>query len=69
VTFAVPVGWRPPARGVAAVGLFGMIVLGMVAAWISPDRLIDAAEGLMHMVRELGARGAVVFGSCRFWWR
>jgi uncharacterized membrane protein YdjX (TVP38/TMEM64 family) len=38
-----------------------MIVLGMVAAWISPDRLIDAAEGLMHMVRELGARGAVVF--------
>jgi uncharacterized membrane protein YdjX (TVP38/TMEM64 family) len=39
----------------------GVIVLGMVAAWISPDRFIGAAERLMYVVRELGARGAVVF--------
>ena len=59
MTFAV--GRCPAARGAVAVGLVGVIVLGMIAAWISPDRLIDAAEGLMHVVRELGARGAVVF--------
>jgi uncharacterized membrane protein YdjX (TVP38/TMEM64 family) len=61
VTFAVRVGWRRSARGVFAVGLVGMIVLGMVVAWVSPERLADAAETLMHVVRGLGVRGALVF--------
>jgi uncharacterized membrane protein YdjX (TVP38/TMEM64 family) len=38
-----------------------MIVLGMVVAWVSPERLADAAETLMHVVRGLGVRGALVF--------
>jgi uncharacterized membrane protein YdjX (TVP38/TMEM64 family) len=33
----------------------------MVAAWISPERVISAAERLMQIVRGLGVRGAVVF--------
>jgi uncharacterized membrane protein YdjX (TVP38/TMEM64 family) len=61
VTLAVPAGWRPSARGVVAAGLVGLIVLGMVAAWISPERVIGAAERLMQIVRGLGVRGAVVF--------
>jgi uncharacterized membrane protein YdjX (TVP38/TMEM64 family) len=35
----------------------------MVAAWVSPERVIGAAEKLLHVVRELGARGAVVFAG------
>jgi hypothetical protein len=61
VTFAVRAGWRPSARGIVAVGLVPLILLGMVAAWVSPGRVIGAAEKLMHVVRELGLRGAVVF--------
>jgi uncharacterized membrane protein YdjX (TVP38/TMEM64 family) len=61
VTFATRVGWRPSAREVVAVGLVGLIVLGIVAAWISPETVIGAAERLMHVVRGLGVRGAVVF--------
>jgi uncharacterized membrane protein YdjX (TVP38/TMEM64 family) len=33
----------------------------MVAAWVSPDRVIGAAKTLMHIGRGLGVRGAVVF--------
>jgi uncharacterized membrane protein YdjX (TVP38/TMEM64 family) len=33
----------------------------MAAAWGSPERVIGAAEQLMHVVRGLGVRGAVVF--------
>ena len=58
---ALPTSWRPSARGLAAVGLIGLILLGIVVAWVSPDRAISAAERLMHVVRGLGARGAVVF--------
>ena len=61
MTFAMRRGWRPSARGVVAAGLVGLIVLGMVAAWISPERVIGAAEQLMGVVRALGVRGAVVF--------
>ena len=61
MTLAVPAGWRPSARGVVAVGLVGLIVFGMAAAWISPDRVIGAAEKLMHVVRGYGVHGAVVF--------
>ena len=61
MTLAVPAGWRPSARGVVAAGLVGLIALGMVAAWISPERVISAAERLMQIVRGLGVRGAVVF--------
>ena len=61
MSFAVPVGWRLSARGFFAVGLVGLIVLGVVGAWFSPERLVDAAERLMHLVRGLGVRGAFVF--------
>jgi len=57
----VPVHWWPSVRGVVAVGLVGLILLGMLAAWVSPERVIGAAERLMHVVRGLGVRGAVVF--------
>lgn len=58
---AVRAGWGPSARKILAVGLVSLIVLGMVAAWVSPERVIGAAEKLMYVVRELGIRGAVVF--------
>jgi len=61
VSSALPISWRPSARGLAAVGLIGLILLGIVVAWVSPDRAISAAERLVHVVRGLGARGAVVF--------
>ena len=60
MTLAVP-GWRPSARGVAAVSLVGLIVLGTAVALISPERVIGAAEKLMHFVRGYGVHGAVVF--------
>jgi uncharacterized membrane protein YdjX (TVP38/TMEM64 family) len=44
-----------------AVGVVGLIVLGMVVAWVSPERLVDATERLMHVVRGLGIRGALAF--------
>ena len=58
MTFAVRTGWRPSVRGVVAAGLAGLIVLGMVAAWGSPERVIGVAEKLMQVVRGLGARFA-----------
>jgi uncharacterized membrane protein YdjX (TVP38/TMEM64 family) len=61
VNLGVPTGWRPSARGVAAFGLVGLILIGIVVAWVSPDRAISSAERLMHIVRSLGVRGAVVF--------
>jgi uncharacterized membrane protein YdjX (TVP38/TMEM64 family) len=61
VNLGLPVGWHPSARGVAAVGLIGLILIGIVVAWVSPDRAIGSAERLMHVVRGLGVRGAVVF--------
>jgi uncharacterized membrane protein YdjX (TVP38/TMEM64 family) len=61
VTFAVRLDRRPSAREVVAVGLVGLIVLGMAAAWISPDHVIGAAEKSMDVVHALGVRGAVVF--------
>jgi uncharacterized membrane protein YdjX (TVP38/TMEM64 family) len=61
VTFALRAGWRPSALRIVAVGLSSLILLGIVAAWASPGRVVGAAEMLMHSVRELGARGAFVF--------
>jgi uncharacterized membrane protein YdjX (TVP38/TMEM64 family) len=61
VNLGVPAGWRPSGRGVAAVGLIGLIFVGIVVAWVSPERAISSAERLMHVVRGLGVRGAVVF--------
>ena len=61
MNLGVPAGWRPSGRGVAAVGLIGLIFVGIVVAWVSPERAISSAERLMHVVRGLGVRGAVVF--------
>ena len=59
--FAVSVGRRPSVRVVIAVGMVGLIGLGLLAAWISPERVIGIAEKLMRIIRGLGARGAVIF--------
>ena len=61
MNLGVATGWRPSGRGVAAVGLIGLILVGIVVAWVSPERAISSAERLMHVVRGLGVRGAVVF--------
>jgi uncharacterized membrane protein YdjX (TVP38/TMEM64 family) len=41
--------------------MVGLIGLGLLAAWISPERVIGIAEKLMRIIRGLGARGAVIF--------
>ena len=61
MTLPVRAGWCPSVRGIVAAALVCLILLGMVAAWVSPERVIGAAEKVMQVVRELGARGAVVF--------
>ena len=61
MSFAARLSWRPSARGAAAVGLAGLIALGIAAASVSPERVIGVADELMHVVRGLGVRGAVVF--------
>ena len=61
MTFALRAGRRPSARGIVAAGLVSLILLGMLASWVSPERVIGAAEKLMHAIRELGVLGAVVF--------
>jgi uncharacterized membrane protein YdjX (TVP38/TMEM64 family) len=55
-------GWRPFGRELLAVGLVGLVVLGIVAAWVSPVGLIGAADALVQALRNLGFSGAVVFG-------
>ena len=61
MSFATRLSCRLSGRGVAAVGLAGLIALGIAAASVSPERVIGVAEELMHVVRGLGVRGAVVF--------
>jgi uncharacterized membrane protein YdjX (TVP38/TMEM64 family) len=61
VTFAARAGWPPSARRSVAVGLVLLILFGMVAAWVAPEGVIGAAEKLIHLVRELGGRGVVLF--------
>jgi uncharacterized membrane protein YdjX (TVP38/TMEM64 family) len=61
VIFALRAGRRQSARRIVAVGLVSLILLDMVAAWVFPERVVGAAEKVMQVVRELGARGAVLF--------
>ena len=53
---------RPSSRGLLAVALVGLVVLGIVAAWFSPARLTGAADALLQALRNLGFGGAAVFG-------
>ncbi|MBV8088543.1 MAG: TVP38/TMEM64 family protein [Alphaproteobacteria bacterium] len=46
-----------------AVGLVGLIVFGIVAARLSPERVIGAVEGLMTTIRGLGFQGAVTLAA------
>jgi uncharacterized membrane protein YdjX (TVP38/TMEM64 family) len=55
-------GRCPCGRGLLAVGLLGLVGLGIVAAWISPAGLIGATDALVRALRNLGFGGAVVFG-------
>ena len=61
MSFATRLSWRPSARGLAAILLTGLIVLGIAAASVSPERVIGVAEEFMHVVRGLGVRGAAMF--------
>lgn len=61
MTFATRSGRRPFGRVILALGLVGLIVFGIVAMWAVPERVIGAAEELMHALRSLGFGGAVVF--------
>jgi uncharacterized membrane protein YdjX (TVP38/TMEM64 family) len=56
-------GRRSSGRWLLAVGLVGLIVFGTVAAWLLPERVIGAAEELMHALRGLGFRGVFVFSA------
>jgi uncharacterized membrane protein YdjX (TVP38/TMEM64 family) len=59
VTCTARSGWG---SGLLAVGLVGLVVLGIVAAWVSPAGLIDAADAMVQALRNLGFGGAIVFG-------
>ncbi len=61
MTSATWAGWRPSGRGLLAVGLGGLVVLGIVAAWISPAGLIGTTSALVRALRNLGFGGAVLF--------
>jgi uncharacterized membrane protein YdjX (TVP38/TMEM64 family) len=61
VTVTVRAGRRQSTRGIVAAGLVSLILLAMLAAWVSPERVIGASEKLMHVIRELGVLGGVVF--------
>jgi uncharacterized membrane protein YdjX (TVP38/TMEM64 family) len=61
MSFAERRSWRPFRRWTIATGLVGILIFGLVASWVAPDRLVGAAEGLMEALRGLGYRGAVVF--------
>jgi hypothetical protein len=54
-------GWRSSGRALLAVGLVGLVGLGIIAAWISPAGLIAATDASLRTLRNFGFRGAVVF--------
>ena len=62
MTCTVRSGWRPSGRGLLAVGLVGLVVLGIVAARVSPAGLIATSVALVQALRNLGFGGAIVFG-------
>jgi uncharacterized membrane protein YdjX (TVP38/TMEM64 family) len=59
VICTVLLGWG---RGLVAVGLVGLVVLGIVTAWASPAGLIAAADTSVQTLRNFGFGGAIVFG-------
>lgn len=61
MTFAVWSSWRPLVRGLLAGGLAGLMVLGVVAARVSPEAVTGAAAELVRVLRGLGLTGAVTF--------
>src|SRR5690348_6297610 len=56
-------GWRPSGRRLIAIGLVGLLGLGIITAWISPAGLIAAIDASVRTLRNLGFGGAVVFGA------
>jgi uncharacterized membrane protein YdjX (TVP38/TMEM64 family) len=48
---------------ILAACLVGLIAFGIFAAWASPERVTNAAEGLMHLLRGLGFRGALLYSA------
>jgi uncharacterized membrane protein YdjX (TVP38/TMEM64 family) len=54
-------GWRRSGRGLLAIGLAGLIVLGIAAAWISPTGSSGVTRTLVQTLRNLGSGGVVVF--------
>ena len=61
----------PPRRGrrhpsgpvILGACLVGLIAFGIFAAWASPERVTHAAEGLTHLLRGLGFRGALLYAA------
>jgi uncharacterized membrane protein YdjX (TVP38/TMEM64 family) len=62
VTFSVCSAWRRSSRRLLAVALVGLVVLGIVAARVSPAGLIGATDALVQAIRDLGFGGAALFG-------
>jgi uncharacterized membrane protein YdjX (TVP38/TMEM64 family) len=52
---------RPTSRMILAVCLAGAVSFSIIVAWVSPERVIEATEGLMQVLRGLGARGVVLY--------
>jgi uncharacterized membrane protein YdjX (TVP38/TMEM64 family) len=55
--------WRPSGRIILAVCLAALIAFGILVTWASPQQATDAAESLMHILRGLGFRGAVLYAA------
>jgi uncharacterized membrane protein YdjX (TVP38/TMEM64 family) len=46
-----------------AGGLVGLILLGVLANWVSPTELISATETLVQALRNLGVSGTIIVGA------
>jgi uncharacterized membrane protein YdjX (TVP38/TMEM64 family) len=54
---------RSSGRMILAACLVGLIAFGIFAAWTSPERVTNAAEALMHLLRGLGFWGALLYSA------
>lgn len=54
---------RPTGRVILATCFAGVVAFGIMAAWLSSERVSGAAEGFMQVLRGLGVRGAVLYAA------
>jgi uncharacterized membrane protein YdjX (TVP38/TMEM64 family) len=55
--------WRPTGGVIVAACLAAIVAFGIIAVWLSPERVTGAAETLMQVLRGLGVRGAVLYAA------